>query len=91
MMQKYTLIFIMLIFIYGCTPVSGVVKNQDTGDVIKSAIVSVDSTSTKTNMFGKYAIFGKQGQDLIVDATGYRLHSEIIGENKQIDIYMVPR
>jgi hypothetical protein len=42
-------------------------------------------------MFGKYAIYGKSGQDLIVAATGYDLHSETIGENKNIDVYMVPK
>lgn len=83
--------FLCLIFVCGCAPVAGVVKDQETGNVIKSATVSVGSRSTKTNMFGRYAIYGHSGQDLTIDATGYGLYSETIGENKHIDVYMVPK
>jgi hypothetical protein len=69
------------------------VRDKPTGNPIASAKVTIDNEAAETNALGAYElnVSAKPSSTLFVNAPGYFLYTESLGNNLIHDIELVPR
>jgi uncharacterized protein YceK len=78
----------------GCgSVVQGVVRDKPTGNPISSASVAIGNEATVTNAMGAYELNAsvKPSSTLLINAPGYFLYTESLGDKLIHDIELVPR
>lgn len=78
----------------GCgSVVQGVVRDKPTGNPISSASVTVEDEVAVTNAMGVYElnVSVKPSSTIFVNAPGYYLYTESLGDQLIHDIELVPR
>ncbi len=92
-LKKLLMVLPVVVFIGGCTTVSGVVRDKPTGSPISSASVTIDNVSTTTNAMGAYSISGPYIPQhvIFVNAPGYNIYTKSVGNQQIHDIELTPR
>ena len=78
----------------GCgSVVQGVVRDKPTGNPISSASVTIDDEVAVTNAMGVYelSVSAKPSSVIYVNAPGYFMYTESLGDKLIHDIELVPR
>jgi len=73
--------------------IQGVVRDKPSGNPISSAVVTIEDESATTNALGVYRIdvSARPSSTISVNAPGYFMYSESLGEQMIHDIELVPR
>jgi len=86
--------FVATFILSGCgSVIQGVVRDKPTGNPVASANITVDDESAVTNAMGVYEInvSVKPSSVISVNAPGYFIYTESVGDKLIHDIELVPR
>ena len=90
----YVAIGMAAVALVGCSStVSGIVRDKPTGNPIASAMVTIDKQAAVTNAMGVYelSVSAEPSSIIFVNAPGYNLYTESLGDRLIHDIELVPR